>query len=153
VFVDAPLDHVMAVARFVRLGVVQLHGHEPMQYCRRVGLPVIKAAAIGPSFDQSAVVKLPPGMTVLVDVDDRRAHGGTGRTVNWTTARQVATLRRTILAGGLTPGNVSDAIECVRPYGVDVSSGVESRPGQKDADLIRTFIDAVRSASRRGSLA
>lgn len=150
VFVDAPLAYVRAVANHVRLGVVQLHGSESADYCRRVGLPVIKAAALGPTFDPLALAVLPPGATVLLDVEDRVSPGGTGRTVDWATARNVASVRRTILAGGLTPDNVAAAIRTVRPHGVDVSSGVELRPGEKDAGRVRRFIEAAAAAGTRG---
>jgi phosphoribosylanthranilate isomerase len=147
VFVDAPLAYVRGVANHVRLGVVQLHGRESAAYCERVGLPVIKAAALGPVFDLRALSAVPPGATVLLDVEDRAARGGTGRTVDWAAARKVASVRRTILAGGLTPDNVADAIRTVRPHGVDVSSGVEVRPGEKDAERIRRFIEAAVAAA------
>jgi phosphoribosylanthranilate isomerase len=138
VFVDAPLAYVRGVANHVRLGVVQLHGRESAAYCERVGLPVIKAAALGPVFDLRALSAVPPGATVLLDVEDRAARGGTGRTVDWAAARKVASVRRTILAG---------AIRTVRPHGVDVSSGVEVRPGEKDAERIRRFIEAAVAAA------
>jgi phosphoribosylanthranilate isomerase len=84
---------------------------------------------------------------VLLDAEDRASRGGTGRTIDQAVARTVAATRPTILAGGLTPETVAGAIRAVRPHGVDVSSGVESSPGVKDADRLRRFVDAVRSAS------
>jgi phosphoribosylanthranilate isomerase len=74
-------------------------------------------------------------------------HGGTGRTVDWTRARAIAARRRIVLAGGLTPLNVGEAVATVRPYAVDVASGVETEPGIKDSLKIRAFIDAVKSGN------
>ena len=82
--------------------------------------------------------------TVLLDAHDPVRHGGTGRTVDWTRARAIAAKRRIVLAGGLTPENVGDAIRTVKPYAVDVASGVETEPGIKDPLKLRAFIDAVR---------
>ena len=81
---------------------------------------------------------------VLLDAHDPVLHGGTGRTVDFARAAAVAARRVIVLAGGLTPANVADAIERVRPYAVDVSSGVESAPGLKDHDKLRAFAKAVR---------
>jgi phosphoribosylanthranilate isomerase len=82
--------------------------------------------------------------TILLDAHDPVAHGGTGRTIDWSRAKIVAAKRRVFLAGGLTPDNVGRAIAEVRPYAVDVSSGVESKPGVKDHGLLRRFIDAAK---------
>jgi phosphoribosylanthranilate isomerase len=80
---------------------------------------------------------------ILIDAFDAERHGGTGRTANWDAAREIAASRRSILAGGLNPDNVGCAVESVRPYGVDVSSGVESAPGIKDADRLKSFFEAL----------
>jgi phosphoribosylanthranilate isomerase len=83
---------------------------------------------------------------VLLDAHDPVQYGGTGRPIDWTRAADVAARRRVILAGGLTPSNVGHAIRTVRPYGVDVASGVERQPGVKDRDAMRAFVAAVRRA-------
>jgi phosphoribosylanthranilate isomerase len=80
---------------------------------------------------------------VLVDAHDAERYGGTGKTANWDAAREIAASRRTILAGGLTANNVKLAVQSVRPYGVDVSSGVESAPGIKDATRLKGFFEAL----------
>jgi phosphoribosylanthranilate isomerase len=85
---------------------------------------------------------------VLLDAHDRVRHGGTGRSIDWTKAAAVARRRRTILAGGLTPANVAQAVRTVRPYGVDVASGVEVHPGVKDYEAMQAFVQAVRSVTR-----
>jgi phosphoribosylanthranilate isomerase len=92
------------------------------------------------------VDRLPEDVTVLLDAHDPIRRGGTGRTIDWTTAAQVAARRRTILSGGLHSGNVREAIACVRPHMVDVSSGVESAPGVKDAGKLQAFFAAVAAA-------
>ena len=144
VFVDQPIEHVCAVARLVHLGAVQLHGQERPESYARCGEHVIKAVALAPDVDIEALIGgVPETATVLLDAHDPVRRGGTGRTIDWTVAAAVARQRRTILSGGLTPDNIGDAIAAVRPYGVDVSSGVESTPGVKDADKLRRFFAAV----------
>jgi phosphoribosylanthranilate isomerase len=83
---------------------------------------------------------------VVLDAHDPVHHGGTGRTIDWTRAAAVAARRPVMLAGGLTPANVNEAIRRVRPYGVDVASGIEERPGVKDARAMQSFVAAVREA-------
>lgn len=150
VFVDQPAEHVNAVAQAIGLGAVQLYGTETPEYCARVVAPVIKAVPVGVDFSTAAVADLAASLTVLLDVDDPVARGGTGRTVDWTAAREVARMRRTILAGGLTAENVGAAIRAVEPYGIDVSSGVECQPGIKDQHRLRRFFDAIASSATGG---
>jgi phosphoribosylanthranilate isomerase len=88
-------------------------------------------------------------MTLLLDAQDDQHFGGTGKTIDWRAARHIAARRRVMLAGGLTPANVAKAIEVARPYGVDVSSGIEERPGVKNAKLMRDFVGAVRRTAAR----
>ena len=87
-----------------------------------------------------------PHTLIVLDAHDPVRHGGTGRTINWTRAAQVAAARRILLAGGLNPANVGEAIRQVRPFGVDVASGIEQRPGIKDAQAMQAFVTAVREA-------
>jgi phosphoribosylanthranilate isomerase len=89
---------------------------------------------------------MPAGEPVHLDTNDPIIRGGTGRTIDWQSAALVAMMRPVILAGGLTPANVAEAIQVVAPYAVDVSSGVESAPGRKDPELMREFVEAVRRA-------
>ncbi len=146
VFVDQPVSHVVAIADRVSLGAVQLHGGEAVEDFDRVRQPLIKAVAVTVSFAPEFVDRLPPGVTVLLDAHDPVRHGGTGRTIDWTLAAQVAARRRTILSGGLHAGNVREAIAHVQPHMVDVSSGVESAPGVKDAGKLQAFFAAVAAA-------
>ena len=146
VFVDQPVSHVVEIADSVPLGAVQLHGGETVADFDRVRQPLIKAVAVTPSFVHDLVDRLPPGVTVLLDAHDPVRRGGTGRTIDWTTAASVAARRRTILSGGLHAGNVREAIVQVNPHMIDVSSGVESAPGVKDAGKLRAFFAAVAAA-------
>jgi phosphoribosylanthranilate isomerase len=152
VFVDQPLEQVARVAATVGLDAVQLHGQETPEYCRQVmdlASPnpegrqrVIKAVGMK---DNGAVnlADFDPEVTLLVDAHDPTRYGGTGRTVNWNVARAIAETRPTILAGGLNAANIKLAVRSVRPYGVDVSSGVESAPGVKDPARLRSFFEAL----------
>ena len=89
---------------------------------------------------------VPKMIPIVLDAHDPVRHGGTGRTIDWDRAAKVAAARRVLLAGGLTPANVGDAIRTVRPYGVDVASGIEDRPGIKNAQAMQAFVSAVRDA-------
>jgi len=142
VFVDQPLEYVRRVARLVPLDAIQLHGGESADYCRDAGARVIKAIAASRTAADE-VVRLPRNVVVLLDAVDPVRHGGTGRSVDWTVAARVARMRPTILAGGLRPENVGEAVRRVRPFGVDVSSGVEARPGVKDGGRLRDFFAAL----------
>lgn len=149
VFVDQPLDDVERIAADARLGAVQLHGHEPADYCARIRRPVIKAVGVDGDVDQAALDALPASVTVLLDAADPQRRGGTGRIVDWSVAARIAGRRRVMLAGGLRPDNVERAIEVVRPFAVDVSSGIEREPGVKDLAKMKTFMEAVARANAR----
>ena len=151
VFVDQTADEIAQVMDEVGLDVAQLHGHETPEFCRalkaRLGpdtanLSVIKAIGLG---DNGAVDvgEFDPDIVLLVDAHDPARRGGTGKTVNWNIARDIAATRRTILAGGLNAANIKLAIRSVRPFGIDVSSGVESSPGVKDPGRLRSFFEAL----------
>jgi phosphoribosylanthranilate isomerase len=148
VFVDQPEDEVSQIASDVRLGAVQLHGKESPEFCRRLRRPVIKAFGVGASFDERLIDGYPLGITILLDAQDDVAHGGTGRLIDWARAARIAASRRVMLAGGLRPDNVEAAIARVRPFAIDVSSGVETSPGVKDRSKMRLLFDAVRRADR-----
>jgi phosphoribosylanthranilate isomerase len=140
-FVDQPAAYVNGVASLVRLGAVQLHGDETPAFASAVGSPIIKALPV------DAAAAWPLETTLLLDARDPVKRGGTGRTIDWAAAAAVAARRRVLLAGGLTPDNVADAIAQVRPFGVDVSSGVERTPGIKDHQRIRALFEAIHATS------
>jgi phosphoribosylanthranilate isomerase len=148
VFVNELLTRVEAIAAEAALTRVQLHGNETPDVCARLRVKVVKAFAVGPSFRPARLDAFGSAVTVLLDAEVRGTPGGTGKVLNWAVARRVSATRETILAGGLTPDNVADAVREVRPFGVDVSSGVELRPGVKDAGRLQRFVEAVRRAER-----
>jgi phosphoribosylanthranilate isomerase len=142
-FVNQPADEVNAVAALVGLGAVQLHGDETIEYAALMERPVVKALPIGEATSVADVDAWPARVVPLLDAHDPDRRGGTGRMVDWALAASVAARRPVLLAGGLRPDNVAEAIARVRPFGVDVSSGVESTPGVKDHDRLKAFFEAV----------
>jgi phosphoribosylanthranilate isomerase len=146
VFVDQPLSEVREIADRCRLDYLQLHGHEPPDYCQALGRPVIKAFRYHPAFDAAVAASYPADL-LLVDSLVPGQAGGSGQAFDWRQAqmlgRQLA--RPFILAGGLTAENVSEAIGLLRPGGVDVSGGVETG-GAKDPEKIRRFIACAKAA-------
>ena len=147
VFVDPSAAEVRQVVAEVGLAAVQLHGDEPAAFCRELPYRVIKAVGVdGAAATRSAAAAVPEEATVLLDARDPERRGGTGRVVDWEIAAGVAAERRVFLAGGLGPANARAAIRAVRPYGLDVSSGLESAPGRKDPALLRAFFDEVARA-------
>lgn len=139
VFVNQPLDEINTVAARVGLGVVQLHGDEDPDFAGAVERPVLKAITAA---DDAA--RWPGEVMLLIDAHDPIRRGGTGATADWSVAATLAGRRPLVLAGGLDPGNIRRAIDQVRPFGVDVSSGVETSPGLKDHDRIRALFRALR---------
>ena len=142
-FVHAQLDFVNATADRCRLDIVQLHGDESQEFCARVNRRVIKAFRVKDitSLDRMEAYRV---AGYLLDAYSPKAFGGTGVTFNWDTAVVAKKFGPIILAGGLTPDNVAEAIGHVSPYGVDVSSGVESAPGVKDPAKVREFIKRAK---------
>ena len=149
VFVNEPIDGIRSAAERARLTAVQLHGDEPPAYADALDWPVIRAVSVG-EIDRAADA-WSAETALLVDNIDPVRRGGTGAAVDWTRAAGVAKTRRVVLAGGLTPENVATAIRAVHPFGVDVSSGVESAPGVKDLDKVTQFISNARFAFKECS--
>ncbi len=131
------------MAALVRLGAVQLHGDEDVSYAAGIPFPIIKSVTISQPTEAGRIDMWPRSTTLLLDVHDPASRGGTGRTIDWAAAAPIAAKRRTLLAGGLTPDNVADAIARVRPFGIDVSSGVEASPGVKDPARLRALFEAL----------
>jgi phosphoribosylanthranilate isomerase len=140
VFVNEPRpEDVDEILRVSGARMAQLHGDESPAYCAGVGAErVIKALRVGDDFDARSVLDY-PASAVLLDAFDAKLYGGTGRTINWTIAREAAKLTRVFLSGGLSPENILDAIREVKPFAVDVNSGVESAPGRKDASKLQAL--------------
>lgn len=149
VFVNATLDHVAEVADAVDLTMLQLHGDEGPAYCaeaaRRTGCKVIKAARVRSGADVRALIAFHTDFHLL-DSYTPGVPGGTGETFSWEIARAHRGSVPVVLSGGLTPDNVASAIAAVRPFAVDVASGVERRPGVKDPEKLQAFAAAVRAA-------
>ncbi len=143
VFVNAPLDLMREVQRFCGLGTLQLHGDESEEMVQALGVPVIKALRVAKTALECDTAF--QGATLLLDTYDPESVGGTGKTFDWGLAIGPARKRQIILAGGLTPENIVDAITTVRPYAVDISSGVEREPGRKDHDKVERFIRRAKS--------
>jgi len=141
-FVNQPHEYVSGVASLVRLGAVQLHGDESIAFAESLRQPVIRALTLGDRIDE-----WPARMRVLLDAHDPARRGGTGRTIDWSAAAVVAQSRPILLAGGITPENVAEAVARVRPFGIDVSSGVEHAPGIKDHNKIRALFEALHATS------
>lgn len=143
-FMDADADQVREVLRQVRIDVLQFHGIEPAAYCRGFGRPYMKAIGVGAGEDVSTLAEAyPDASALLLDGHAHGQAGGTGRSFDWRRVpRDFA--QPVVLAGGLKPDNIAEAVRMVRPYAVDVSSGVEAAPGIKDAGLIEAFMSEVR---------
>lgn len=143
-FVNEEVATVNSIADRCGIDIVQLHGEETSEYCKGVKQRVIKAFRVK---DASVLEQLGEYQVAgcLLDAWSAAAPGGTGTVFNWEIAARAVGSHRIILAGGLTPENVARAVAAVKPYAVDVSSGVEAAPGKKDADLVRLFIRNARS--------
>jgi phosphoribosylanthranilate isomerase len=144
VFVNEPIAGIRTAAQRAHLTAVQLHGDEPPAYADALDWPVLRAVSVD-EIDVAAGA-WSVDTALLVDNIDPVRRGGTGEAVDWTRAANAAKTRRVVLAGGLTPENVGTAIRAVHPFGVDVSSGVESAPGVKDLDKVTQFISNARLA-------
>jgi phosphoribosylanthranilate isomerase len=155
VFVNATPRRVREIARAVGLDGVQLHGDESPEMVAQLAecVPVIKAFQVRRGFRRARLARYRAASAFLLDgfsAGRTRARGGTGKTFDWRVARRAAGYGAIILAGGLTPENVAAAIRMARPFAVDVSSGVEARPGKKDPARVRDFMRQVKAASRLG---
>jgi phosphoribosylanthranilate isomerase len=153
VFVDASLDEMARVADRVSLDLLQLHGDERPEALAGAPRRVLKAVRVGKGFAaQDALRYVGHAAGVLVDTrlaGETALPGGTGVPFDWTLVRDLRDrVPFLMLAGGLSPDNVAEAIRAVRPHAVDVSSGVEAMPGRKDPAKVRAFVDAVRAEER-----
>ena len=147
VFVNPSPDDVRRAIEDCRIDTLQFHGEETPEFCAQFGLRVIKAFRVRDA-ESLQVLSAFVGETCLLDSFVAGQHGGTGATFNWDLAAQtVRAGRRVLLAGGLNPENAAEAVRRVRPYGLDVSSGVETTPGMKDAEKVRAFIAAAKSVT------
>ena len=151
VFVNAPPAEAAALCKSLKLDAAQLHGDETPETVAEMArsLTVFKAFRVEPDFRLETLDEYAEAFAFLFDAANTGQYGGTGRTTDWDVARRAAVGRRIILAGGLNAENVAAAVRIVRPYAVDVASGVESKPGKKDHGRLREFIREVRRGERK----
>ena len=151
VFVNAKPADINSLRAFVRFDAAQLHGDETPEIVSRVAssLPVIKAFRVDANFVLTTLNRYANAFAFLLDGARAGQYGGTGQTTDWDLARCAATSHRIILSGGLKVENVAEAIRIVHPYGVDVASGLETKPGKKDHARLKEFIDEVRRAEQQ----
>ena len=149
VFVDRTPEEIERIVGVSGVGLVQLHGHESPEICGHLRMPFIKAIRIQGERDLEALHRYPEAKGFLLDTYVAGQSGGTGRTFPWEIAVKAAREFRVILSGGLTPDNVALAVTQVRPYALDVCTGVEVSPGRKDHHKVREFIDQARKADMR----
>ena len=160
VFANQPLEEVNRLLVHCDMDLAQLSGHESMDYCAQVCRPVVKVVHVRSDAPQADVLQdvqhalteyRDGGCTLMLDTYKEGVLGGTGQAFNWDVGRELARSHPFVLAGGLSPENVSEAMQRVRPWGLDVSSGVET-DGQKDAAKIARFIEQVQHTDRALSL-
>ncbi|MEQ1774260.1 MAG: phosphoribosylanthranilate isomerase [Burkholderiales bacterium] len=145
-FVDAEANEVTRTLAQARVDLLQFHGDEPPAYCRQFGVPYLKALRVRPGLDLLQYTRdFHDARALLLDAYVEGTHGGTGATFDWALIPKNLALP-VVLSGGLTPENVTAAIHAVKPWAVDVSSGVESSKGIKSAAKIAAFVNGVRNA-------
>lgn len=150
IFVNAKPAEISSLQAFVRFNAAQLHGDEAPGVVSEIArtVRVFKAFRVAADFPASTLDKYHDAFAFLLDGSRAGQYGGTGAAADWNVARRAAAAHRIILAGGLTPENVGAAIRSVRPYAVDVASGVEEKPGKKDHGKMRSFIEEVRRVEK-----
>jgi phosphoribosylanthranilate isomerase len=147
VFVNQAADEIDHAVKTAGLTAIQLHGDEVPSLLPSLHRPVLRAVTVDGA--DEAIAVWPEAVLLLLDAHDRVRRGGTGHVVDWGAAAGLARRRRLVLAGGLDPGNVREAIEAVQPFGLDVSSGVEDAPGVKSVSKLTRFFESVRAADVR----
>jgi phosphoribosylanthranilate isomerase len=151
VFVNSSLEEVRSTLEIAQIDLAQLHGDEPVHMLEQLNGRGFKA--LRPTSETEAEIDAewfvpygPNAPVLLIDAYRKDQYGGTGHTADWTIATRLAQQYPILLAGGLTPDNVAEAVRQVRPWGVDVASGVECTPGKKDPEKMRLFVERVRSS-------
>lgn len=150
VFMNHSLDDVNVLSKFSGIDFVQLHGQESLEYCQLVEKPIIKVIHVGKETTREEL-ELQVAMYsevaefLLFDTKSNGVYGGTGQTFDWSLLSDIAGEKPFFLAGGLTPENVSETIEIVNPYAIDISSGVEEEPGLKDFEKIERLMENLKS--------
>jgi len=152
VFVNSPLEEMRSILEIAQIDLAQLHGDEPVRVAEQLNGRGLKA--LRPTSETEAEIEAerfapygPPAPALLIDAYRKDQYGGTGHTADWSIATRLAQQYPILLAGGLTPENVAEAIQQVRPWGVDVASGVEVSPGKKDAAKMRAFVERCQGVN------
>ncbi|MBD3241300.1 MAG: phosphoribosylanthranilate isomerase [Chitinivibrionales bacterium] len=144
VFVDEDAEKVKEIVAYTGIDTLQLHGNETPRYCTQFRQAVIKAFRVGPGIEEPDFDRYPVN-GFLLDTWDAASQGGTGKTFDWGIARRAClTHANIILAGGLGPSNLVEALDAVRPYGIDLNSGVEVKPGVKNPHKLHQAVSAAR---------
>jgi phosphoribosylanthranilate isomerase len=150
VFVNAEAEEIERISTMCELDLVQLHGDESPEFCRQWSDRLIRAIRLSSDDDLQQIAEYSFARMILVDAAVKGEYGGTGIVADWQRARRAKVYGLPVLlAGGLTPANVGEAINAVDPFGVDVAGGVESAPGIKDPEKIRQFMRGVRNGFKR----
>jgi len=145
VFVNEDPEEVLRVTEYCGLNILQFHGEESPEYCQKFPFPIIKAIRIRDIESLKEMAKY-PHVSILLDTYHPMKFGGTGSSFPWEVALKAKEEGNFILSGGLNPGNIGEAIKKVRPFGVDVCSGVESVPGKKDLSKMIELVKEVKEA-------
>jgi phosphoribosylanthranilate isomerase len=146
VFVNEDMQSLTSIANTAGISALQLHGDESPSYCRELAknYEVIKVLAVSENFD-TQIVQAYEVQAIMLDTRDNKLRGGTGRAFDWSVASRVNQLvPKLFLAGGLSPENIEEAIEIVRPFAVDACSALEDTPGRKDGERMRAFVEKAR---------
>ncbi len=146
IFADTPPSRIREILQKTGIELAQLHGREPLEWVADLGACAFKAVRLGTRADVE-IAMLAPGSWVLLDAHAGAALGGTGARIHERLAFEVTSRRLALVAGGLTPESVAQTIGHLRPFAVDVASGVEKAPGEKDAALVARFVRAAREAA------
>jgi len=146
VFVKSDLNEILSIKEKTGIDIAQLHGDETPEFCISIPFKVIKVIRVKDKSDLGQVAQY-SDQDILFDTYSDKEYGGTGESFNWEVLKDLSLSRNIILSGGLNPDNVLDAVKIVRPYAVDVSSGVESEPGKKDHKKIKQFIEAIKNGN------
>ena len=151
VFVNAPVDVTLKIARAADLDILQLHGEETPQTVKALAqfFPVVKAFRVHRGFRPAQLARYGAAMAFLLDGFDAEGRGGTGKTFDWRLAREAKRYGPVILAGGITPANAAQAIAAAQPFAIDVCGGVEARPGKEDEGRLRELMRRVEAARRK----
>jgi phosphoribosylanthranilate isomerase len=143
VFIDESIENIVEICRIARIDTVQLHGSESPEFCSKVPFQVVKSISVKEDTDIS-IIDTYKSFGILLDTWSSGMSGGTGKTFDWNIAKKACSRNEhIILAGGLGPSNIEDALQAVQPYGVDVNSGVEIRPGIKNPHKMRDVMRII----------